>query len=76
MMEPRCNVCGGVTVPHVTGFSSCHRCTSCGELVHIGQPRPPITIREISGDRNDLALNELTKMQYELREERIHELGG
>ena len=74
--EVRCDVCGGATVPHVTVYSSCRRCTSCGELVHVTRPRPPITIREASGDRNDVALNELTKMQYELSEERIHELGG
>ena len=74
--DVRCNVCGGATVPHLTYTTSCRRCTSCGELVHVGRPRPPLTIREVSGERNDLALNELTKLQYDLHEERIHELGG
>ncbi|HEY3419364.1 MAG TPA: hypothetical protein VGK23_02305 [Methanomassiliicoccales archaeon] len=79
MKDIRCDLCGGGTVPHVTSFSSCRRCVSCGELVHVGpSPRPPITIREASlpAEVMDVALDDLQRVRRDLEEERLHELGG
>lgn len=77
----RCNFCGGATVPHVTCFTSCRRCLSCGEMVHLTQPRPPITNREASiPDNFDVAsgtsVSKLENNSHDLEEERLHRLGG
>jgi hypothetical protein len=78
MKEVRCDVCGGSTVPHVTGFSSYRRCISCGELVHIGQSQPLFTIREksLNVDSFEEAVNDLQQIRRDLEEERLYELGG
>ena len=72
--ERPCQLCGGVVVlvPTITCYY--RRCTQCGEKWAIKPPQPAISIKDLSDDRTDDALNELSKLQYD--DERIHELGG
>jgi len=72
--EKPCQLCGGVTFQFVTMYASYRVCRSCGERVTLKPQNPPPTIRDISQDRTEEALNELSKLQYD--DERIHELGG